>query len=209
MSKNTKHDLGSSQQVTDFVTVASEFCIFVENVPRFNKKDFLDKLRKLLPLLYLKASLLPKVEPFFDDGNEKFVTEQDWENIHEQIKTKLGYHDEYPDIYDPLTHEQVEESIASISDNMADIYQDLKNFVSLYNIGNEEMMNDALWECTMNFEEYWGQRLVSALKAIHMVYFSGDDLSDEDNPGDNSTDNDIDTGSWIISKRQRDLRKEN
>jgi len=209
MSKNTKHDLGSSQQVTDFVTVAGEFCIFVENVPRFNKKDFLDKLRKLLPLLYLKASLLPKVEPFFDDGNEKFVTEQDWENIHEQIKTKLGYHDEYPDIYDPLTHEQVEESIASISDNMADIYQDLKNFVSLYNIGNEEMMNDALWECTMNFEEYWGQRLVSALKAIHMVYFSGDDLSDEDNPGDNSTDNDIDTGSWIISKRQRDLRKEN
>jgi len=208
MAKYIKPDLSSSQSVTDFVTVSGEFCIFVENLPRFAKKDLLDKLRKLLPLLYIKASLLPKVDPFYDDGNEKFVTEQDWENIHTQLKIKLGYHDEYPDIYDPLTHEQVEESIASISDNIADIYQDLKNFISLYNIGNEEMMNDALWECTMNFEEYWGQRLVSALKAIHMVYFSGDDLSDDDTSDNDSTDNDTDTSDWIISKRQRDLRKE-
>jgi len=209
MAKYIQPDLSSSQSVTDFVTVAGEFCIFVENVSRFPKKDLLDKLRKLLPLLYIKTSLLPKVEPFYDDGNEKFVTEEDWENVHTQLKTKLGYHDEYPDIYDPLTHEQIEESIASISDNIADIYQDLKNFISLYNIGNEEMMNDALWECTMNFEEYWGQRLVSALKAIHMVYFSGDDLSDEDSLQEDNPDNDTDTSDWIISKRQRDLRKEN
>lgn len=196
-----------SQNITDFVTVVSEYCLFVENTARFNKRDFLDKARKLLPLLYLKGSLLPKIESVFDDENEKFVTEEDWGIIHGSVQKKLGYHDEYRDIYDPLTHEQVEQSTASISDNLADIYQDLKNFITLYNIGTEEIMNDALWDCKLNFEEFWGQKLLSALKAIHTVYFSDDDLEDEETEM-NSNDENIDTSNWFLSKRQEDFREE-
>ncbi len=195
-----------SQNVTDFVTVVSEYCLFVENTLRFNKKDFINKTRKILPLLYLKGSLLPKLEPNFDDENEKFVTEEDWDFIHQSVKRKLGFHDEYRDVYDPLTHEQIEQSSASISDNLADIYQDLKNFIGLYNIGTEEIMNDALWECQMNFEEFWGQKLLSALKAIHTVSFSGDDLENEDLEQDEN--NEINTDNWFISRRQEDFREE-
>src|SRR5665811_1865626 len=32
------------------------------------------------------------------------------------------------------------------------IYQDLKDFVLLYKAGTDEVMNDAVWECRMNFE---------------------------------------------------------
>jgi len=149
---------------------------------------------------------LPKLEPNFDDENEKFVTEEDWDFIHQSVKRKLGFHDEYRDVYDPLTHEQIEQSSASISDNLADIYQDLKNFIGLYNIGTEEIMNDALWECQMNFEEFWGQKLLSALKAIHTVSFSGDDLENEDLEQDEN--NEINTDNWFISRRQEDFREE-
>lgn len=198
-----------SQNVTDFVTVASEYCSFVENTLRFSKVDFLDKSRKLLPLVYLKASILPKFESVFDDENERFVTEEDWDFIHNSIKQKLGFHDEYREVFDPLTHEQVEQSTASISDNLADIYQDLKNFLNVYNIGTEEIMNDTLWECQLNFEEFWGQKLLNALKAIHYVYFSEDDLSEEEeNIDDEKNENEIDTTNWIITKRQEDFRKE-
>jgi len=206
MSSNNNGDMLSNQNITDFVTVLSEFCIFVENTNRFSKKDFLGKAIKLLPMLYIKASFLPKLESIFDDENEKFVSEEDWNFIHDAVKSKLGYHDEYPDVFDPLTHEQLEQSTASVADNIADIYQDLKNFISLYNIGTEEIMNDALWECQMNFEEFWGQRLLSALKAIHMVYFSGDDLDDEEQ--DEETNKDMDTSNWFLSKRQDDFREE-
>jgi len=30
--------------------------------------------------------MLPKLDPFFEDGNEKFVTEADWNNINEILK---------------------------------------------------------------------------------------------------------------------------
>jgi hypothetical protein len=198
-----------SENVTELVTVAGEFCTFAENTLRFTKKDFLDKSRKLLTLVYLKMSLLPKFEAIFDDESERFVTEDDWDFIHESVKKRLGFHDEYREIFDPVTHEQVEQSTASISDNLADIYQDLKNFISLYNVGNEEMMNDAIWECQLNFEEFWGQKLLNALKAIHSVLFSGEGLNEEDeNTNNENPEDEIDTSNWIISKRQDDYRKE-
>lgn len=195
-----------SQEVTDFVTVASEFCLFVENAARFSKKDFLDKARKLMSLLYLKTSLLPKLDSIFDDENEKFVTEEDWDFIQQSVQKKLAYHDEYRDVFDPLTHEQLEQSTASISDNLADIYQDLKDFITLYNIGTDDIMNDALWACKLSFEEFWGHKLLNALKAIHNVFFGEDSLDDEENKDDLSEE--TDTSNWIISKRQEDLRKE-
>jgi hypothetical protein len=210
MEEDFNSNIVYSQNITEFVTVASEYCSFVENTARFAKKDFLDKARKLLPLIYLKGSLLPKFESVFEDENEKFVTEEEWGFIHNSVQKKLGFHDEYREVFDPLTHEHVEQSTTSISDNLADIYQDLKNFVTLYNIGTEEIMNDALWECQLNYEEFWGQRLLNALKAIHSVFFGDDDL-EEDEDGDNvdneKPDDDIDTSNWILTKRQADFRK--
>lgn len=198
----------NSQNVADFVAVAGEYCTFAENTIRFSKVDFLDKARRLLPMVYLKMSLLPKFESIFDDENEKFVTEEGWNYIHQSVKKKLGFHDEYREVFDPLTHEQVEQSTASVSDNLADIYQDLKNFIMLFNIGTEEMMNDALWECQLNFEEFWGQKLLNALNAIHRVFFSGDNLNEEESEtNEEDSEDHVDTSKWIISKRQDEFRK--
>jgi len=210
MEEDFNSNIVYSQNITEFVTIVGEYCSFVENTSRFTKKDFLNKARKLLPLIYLKGSLLPRFESVFDDENEKFVSEEEWDFIHDSIQKKLSFHDEYREVFDPLAHEQVEQSTTSISDNLADTYQDLKNFINLYNVGTEEIMNDALWECQLNFEEYWGQRLLNALKAIHSVFFGDDDL-EEDEDGDivnnEKPDDDIDTSNWILTKRQADFRK--
>ena len=36
-------------------------------------------------------------------------------------------------------------------------------------------MNDAVWEVLMNFEEFWGKKLLNVLTAIHTVLYSEDD----------------------------------
>src|SRR6056297_1225541 len=196
------------KSVTEFVTIAAEYCKFLENAYRFSKRDFLNKAHKILSLLYYKATLLPKFHSVFDAENEKFVTEEEWDFIHQSVKKRLGYHDEYREVFDPLTHEQVEQSTASIADNLADIYQDIKNFISLYHVSTEEIMNDALWECQMNFEDFWGQKLVNALKAIHSVFYSSDNLDEEDETENNESSDEPNTENWIISKRQKDYNNE-
>ena len=44
------------KNVIEFVTVAAEFCAFLERAERMKRSTFVDTSLKILPLLYLKAS---------------------------------------------------------------------------------------------------------------------------------------------------------
>ena len=177
-----------SKNVVEFVTVASEYCAMVEQVAKSSAVVNLQKLQKMLPLLYLKATLLPKTEQVLEDELEKYVTELDYNVIHQKWLQLLGENDDFYEVFDPSIQFGQETVTASVSENLMDIYQDLKNFLISYSIGNEEVMNDALYECELHFEEFWGQQLVNVLRAVHMLVYSGVDFND------NKKNNDIQPG---------------
>ena len=198
-------DPAYSRNVIEFVAVANEFCKYAEHASQLKGDELIRILQRLLPLMYIKASLLPQLNPYFEDGNEKFVTESDWTQIHETLKKKFGTADDYLEVFDEKTNDIEGPVISSISENMADIYQDIKDFLLLYQTGTAEVMNDALWECRMNFENFWGQKLVNAMRAIHKFIYSGEEIAmiDDTMKGDDENRN---TSDWFITRRQKDLR---
>lgn len=193
-----------SRNVVEFVAVANEFCKYAERAAEVKGEDLLKILQRLLPLLYIKASLLPELEPVFEDGNEKFVTEEKWISIHETFRSKFGTADDYLEVFDEKIKDTEGPVTSSISENLADIYQDIKDFLLLYQTGTDEVMNDAIWECRMNFENIWGQKLLNGLRAIHRFVYSGEEIGELKE--DENSDEDRDTSDWIISKRQKDFR---
>jgi hypothetical protein len=202
MGKNT--DPVYSRNIVEFVAVANEFCKYAEHASEIKGDELLRILQRILPLMYLKASLLPALEPFFEDGNEKFVMESDWNRIHDSFRQQFGTADDYPEVFNEKSEETDAPVLSSISEDLSDIYQDLKNFLLLYQTGTREVMNDAVWECRMNFENYWGQKLVNSLRAIHRFIYSGEETGNiEDTEND---DENRDTKEWFISKRQREFR---
>ena len=62
---------------------------------------------------------------------------------------------------------------------MADIYQDVRDFIFAFQVGHEDAMRQALKTCRDNFETYWGQKLVNVLRALHNVYYNNP-TDDED-----------------------------
>ncbi len=206
--ENMMDDAGNivySKNVIEFVTVANEYCAFIERIVQVSGKDILVDFHKLLPFLYLKATLLPKIESCFDETNEKFVTEAAWQQYYDTLRTKLGKHDEYFEVFDPMIHDLDGPATGSIAENLADIYQDIKDFLLLYRIGDEAIMNDAIWECKMNFEQFWGQKLTNALRAIHHSVYNAND--DDDDTRNNAGEETPDINNWIISQRQQQLKK--
>jgi len=194
-----------SRNVVEFVAVANEFCKYTEHASELKGDEMLKILQRILPLMYLKASLLPQLDPFFEDGNEKFVTEDDWIRIHNTFREKFGTADDYLEVFDEKMKDSEGPVISSISENMADIYQDMKDFLLLYQTGTSEVMNDAVWACRLNYETFWGQKLVNSLRAIHKFLYSGEEIGKIDEEA-HEMDESRNTSDWFISRRQKDLR---
>jgi hypothetical protein len=202
---DTNSDTVYSRNVIEFVAVANEFCKYAEHASELKGDELLRIMQRILPLMYLKASLLPQLNPYFEDGNEKFVTESDWVKIHDTLKEKLGTANEYLEVFDEKINESEGPVLSSISENMADIYQDNKDFLLLYQTGTVEVMNDAIWECRMNFENFWGQKLVNSMRAIHKFIYSGEEIGKVENDDENN-DEKRNTSDWFIARRQKDFR---
>ncbi len=178
MSDSNLNPVVYSKNVVEFVTVANEFCGAIERVHENRVETSLRKLQKILPLLYLKASLLPPTEKMLNEQLEKFVTELDYNVWHQRWLQLLGEHDSFYEVFDPSIQFGEETVTASVAESLMDIYQDLKDFLNAYSLGDEEIMNDALSDCVAHFEDFWGQRLVNVMRAIHMLVYSDIDFSE-------------------------------
>lgn len=173
MDDNKLNSVVYAKQVVEFVAVGSEFCRIIESAVDYPTPALVDLTRKILPLLYFKASLLPEVQPVLDEPLEKYVSEMEYSLLLQKWSVKLAEADSYYEVFDPEIQFGSETVSASISENLMDIYQDLKDFITAYSLGNEEVMNDALVECKAHFGEFWGQRLVNVLRALHQLVFYG------------------------------------
>jgi hypothetical protein len=180
-----------SSKVIEFVTVAAETCLFLEHADELSKTDFVQKSIKILPLLYLNTSLLDIPEPVFDDIPERFVNEGDYQFVREQVEQLLGTDDSYLEVFHPDMALSDTPIAAFVSENMADIYQEMKDFAANYQLGDIDIMNDALVACLEAFGEHWGQKLLNALRALHAYRYSdgfGTEETDDNLNGNKSID---------------------
>jgi hypothetical protein len=174
-----------SKENLEFITVAAEFCIFLENLPQIDKKQFVSRSVKYLPLLYLKTTLLPIESDEFEGEPERVVSETDYEMIRGYVASSLGMDDSYLEVFHPDMQYSDTPIAAAVSEDLADIYQELKDFLYNCQIGSDEAMQESLNYCLLSFRTHWGQKLLNALRAIHQTLYkeNGDDeLGTQDFP---------------------------
>jgi len=163
-----------SKQTEDFVRTALEFCVLVEKHTKSGKDYFINNMIKVLPLLYLKVSIIPRVEEDYDSYLETKVSEDMYNLVEESISTLLNNENLYLETFHPDIRLSDSPVAVKISEDLADIYQDLGNFIAVFKNGHKETMNDSLAQCIRNFENYWGQRLLNALRALHYVKYNNE-----------------------------------
>ena len=162
------------QPAIEFVTVAVQLCLYLEQVEGQDKSEFVEKMLCLLPLLYLKARLLPKVTEELDGFPERFVSEQEYEDIRLKVAQCMGADDTYLEVFVEDMRYSDEPITAFVSENIADIYQEVKDLACNYQTRDEAVMNDALVNCIEAFEQHWGQKLLNVLRPLHAVACEGE-----------------------------------
>ncbi|MEG2945703.1 MAG: DUF5063 domain-containing protein, partial [Bacteroidales bacterium] len=83
---------------------------------------------------------------------------------------------------------------------MTDIYQDVKDFISVYSMGYEATMNDALTQLNENFREYWGQKLVNAMRPLHSIRYGEPAEDEQEEAGFNERNN----PNWLFENQKSD-----
>jgi len=203
--ENLEH-LVYSREVIEFTAVANEYCKLLDDPGNLTGLQLLKIEQKLMPLLYYKTLMVPGPEPVLEEGGEKFVTEEDWERVEKTVLLLVGEANDFLEVFDERMNESDGPVTGKISENLADIYQDLKDFLVAYNIGTTEIMNDALWECLENFRLYWGQKMVNTMRAIHYALTEPEKIGASGDQDKKSRNKKADTSDWFISKRQDEFR---
>jgi len=164
-----------SRQVMEMITVANEFCLFIEDIERFERNYVLQYLQRVLPLLYLKGTLLPAVEPNDETDNERYVIEETWEYIFNLVK-KIFEKDNSYYFWNPELQEATE---TMVSENLADMYQDLKDFVFLFSKPSYYAKINSVFMCRELFISRWGKSVPTLLSHLHGIVFDGPDSSEQ------------------------------
>lgn len=193
--------------------MASEYCAFVEKSRKFTRAEFVAKLQKILALVYLKMSLLKEDsgEDLMDGEPEAFLSEYDYEHIRSIVSARLGSLDCYIDIMQPETPDTETEQM-EVSQCVADVYHNLKNFVENFRTGSEDAARASRMELIADFRDTWGIRALSLLAAVHtFVYNRTDDDDDDDSDyyNNNRNDNETHAGNSLINNFMDSYRRRN
>lgn len=157
-----------SKNVLEVITVAHDFCSTLKKSESIDKAKVIEYLTKVCPLLYLKGVLVPDVEVTDPDKNERFLTEEEWEFLFNSLRKQFGK----DDIFWYADQDQSDDLIkGSLAEFITDIYQDLEDFLVLYQKNSIVAKENAVSELSRLFISNWGLKLSQIQRHLHKLYF--------------------------------------
>ncbi len=157
-----------TRQIIEFITVSNEFCLFTEKVETYSKEDIVEYYRRILPFLYLKGSLLKPVVRSAGEASERFFTQEEWELLFNTLRNKL-YPDDHFWVSTDMYDENTEIEKASVAECIADIYQDMKDFLMLYQKNHYASKENAVNDVCEHFDHHWGEASIKCMLALHRL----------------------------------------
>ena len=159
-----------------FIALANEYCHALEHSLDYESREqFMGTMLKLLPRLYITMSDLED-DPYADAYIESALEEDVYDMMRGRVAQIMAEEDIYLEVFvEDMKYSDTPIS-ASVSENLADLYQEFYNLVaSLRDLDTEEQ-RQLLGLCRENFIEYWGQILCNVLRALHSVRVKDNDF---------------------------------
>jgi len=159
----------------NFLKVAGEFIDIIE-ADNISKEKFYKRVFPTLIDLYSSGQKLEEIELKYSSADSDFGKTDDefFKNKNQALISTLGFNAYYWEVYDPYVDEKENEATQGcLVDDFADIYRDLKIEFEKMKLRTDEAIEDALWQMKFSFIHHWGHHCVSALRALHFLWYGG------------------------------------
>jgi hypothetical protein len=153
---------------------ARDYCTLIDAAATLDVNDFLRQAQSALHEISAAALELPACAP--DEGmtEAQRMSYQESHDLFEALGRILGEYEGYWTVSFPYD-DSVEPVYASLADDLADIYRDLKEGLALYD--EHGSSDNTLWALRFQYMAHWGAHATDAMKAIHEVLRENDEYS--------------------------------
>ena len=167
-----------------FIALANEYCQAIENARVDMRADFIASMTRLLPRIYMAAADLTDPvalgeadEMDVDLGNA--LDESDYNLVSERLQSLFGADDVYLETFEADMKYSDTPIGASISESLADIYQELYNFTEMVKNVPVDMIPAAIAAVRIDFADFWSQTLVNVMRPLNHLRYNDTDASQD------------------------------
>lgn len=157
------------------IGLAQEFCVAVENASTHDREEFIAIMLKLLPRLYIAVSDAQPADDILSEDEyalfANYVEEDYYESVRRNIEMLLGPDDVFLETFEEDMKYSDTPIAASVSESLADIFQDLFNFLAVVKNSEGLETDAALRDCKDNFEQYWAQKVCNVMRPLNRLRF--------------------------------------
>ncbi|MBR1882094.1 MAG: DUF5063 domain-containing protein [Muribaculaceae bacterium] len=155
-----------------FIALANEYCEAIELALNQGEASALaDKMLRMLPRIYIVTSDLPVTDDAWRESYiEPTLTEQRYDSVRDALSAVLAEDDVYLEVMVEDMKYSDTPIATSISENLADLYQEFYNFVNSIADLPTSMQQELVAACVDNFYQYWGQTLCNVTRALHFSF---------------------------------------
>ncbi len=151
-----------------FVGLCDEYCRELEGAREAERDEFVDRMLKLLPRIYISAyDILPNVELDDDVYIDQALEEDYYDAIRRNVETLLGPDDVYLEVFEEDMKYSDTPVAVSISEGLTDLFQVFYNFINTIRDTTDETVVLAMQSVAEDFKDYWSQILCNTLRALN------------------------------------------
>lgn len=154
-----------------FIGLANEYCQAAAQAGAATPTEFIDRMLRLLPRLYIAATDLP--DPVGAEADiDQAMDEDTYNDAQRSIAALLGENDTYLEVFEQDMKYSDTPIAASISEGLADLLQVMYNFIMTVKDAPEPLILEALEAVKADFGYYWSRILCNVLRALNQVKYN-------------------------------------
>lgn len=160
-----------SRNTVAFIGLARECCSAIENVAEMERDDFVATMLRLLPRMYITMSDHPASEGVEAGVTGDYVDEDHYNQVRVAVAAVMGEDDTYLETFEEDMKYSDTPIAATVSEGLADIFQDMYNFVVTVRESEGALAPEAMDELRENFGLYWSKSLCNVMRPLNAIRY--------------------------------------
>ena len=160
-------------RLINLTALCAEYCNTLENSNELDKEELVNAILGYLPRIYFEFHEIDAGESTsleeWGIGVSDHMEEEQYESVRMRLAMIFGEDDTYLETFEKDMKYSDTPIASTISENLADLYQPLYDFVVEVRESDGMNLEEAYRACREAFKEYWSQTLCNVLRALNAI----------------------------------------